>query len=299
MKTHSLKCVLSLSAMSLGLVALSGCNLESGAHAEPAVRIKLAESLSPAAKEGSPSEDGKGSGTAAATNTGGPGSFSGRVVFKGTAPGVKVMYAKGKAPKESDICSSHGDILVEDLLIGADNGIANVFVYLDKAPAGFKATPAASPALFDQKNCVFVTHAMICQTGQVVKLLNDDGLPHNTHTYPNKNDSFNSTVAKNDRNGVDLVYKKPEKTPLQVKCDFHAWMLAFHLPLDHPFGAVTDKDGNFKIENLPPGDYQFKVWHEKADGGKGGFLESKYKVSVKGGDVPPVTISADAAKFGL
>ena len=76
-------------------------------------------------------------------------------------------------------------------------------------------------------------------------------------------------------------------------------MLAFHLPLDHPFGAVTDKDGNFKIENLPPGDYQFKVWHEKADGGKGGFLESKYKVSVKGGDVPPVTISADAAKFGL
>lgn len=299
MKTHSLKFALSVAVTGLGLVATSGCSLESGAHAEPSVRIKLAESASLATKEGTSGASGTESGTAAPASTGAPGSFSGRVVFKGAAPGVKVMYAKGKAPKEADICSSHGDILVEELLIGADSGIANVFVYLDKAPAGFKATPAASPALFDQKNCVFTTHAMICQTGQVVKLLNDDGLPHNTHTYPNKNDSFNSTVAKNDRNGVDLVYKKPEKTPLQVKCDFHAWMLAYHLPLDHPFGVVTDKDGNFKIENLPPGEYQFKVWHEKADGGKGGFLENKYKVSVKGGDLPPVTISADAAKFGL
>lgn len=301
MKIHSLKnslCVLAVAALTSPLLLLvSGCTkLETGAHAEPSVRIKLAESSSPAIAEGSPATGSKEVTTTA--SSGGPGTLTGRVVFKGTAPGVKVLYAKGKAPKESDICSASGDILVEDLLIGSDNGIANVFIYLDKAPAGFKATAPSEPVKFDQKNCVFTTHAMICQVGQPVKLLNDDGLVHNTHTFPNKNDQFNSTIKAKDRDGVDFAYKKAEKTPLQVKCDFHAWMIAFHLPLDHPFGAVTDKDGNFKIENLPSGEYQFKVWHEKA-GGNGGFLESKYKVSVKGGDPPPVTITADASKFGL
>lgn len=277
------------------LLFVSGCSkLETGAFAEPSVRIKLADSLSPATKEEAPTAGDPGKAAAAGKS----GTLTGRVVFKGTPPPVRVMYAKGKAPKETEYCSATGDILVEDLLVSADGGIANVFVYLDKAPAGYKATPPTEPVPFDQKNCVFTTHALICQVGQPVLLLNDDGLVHNTHTYPNKNDPFNSTVAAKDRQGVPFAYKKPEKTPVQVKCDFHAWMLAYHLPLDHPFGAVTDKDGNFKIENLPPGEYQFKVWHEKVGGG-GGFLESKLKVSLKGGDPPPVTITADASKFGL
>src|SRR3569832_1569433 len=119
MKTHSLKFVLSVAVAGLGLVAVSGCSkLESGAHAEHSVRIKLAESLSPATKEVASGETGKEPGPATSATSGGPGSFSGRVIFKGAAPGLKVMYAKGKAPKEADICSSHGDILVEELLIG-------------------------------------------------------------------------------------------------------------------------------------------------------------------------------------
>lgn len=287
-------CALSLAGLSL--CALSGCGrLESGAHAEPSVRIKLAESI--VTDPGTPKDP------TTPASTGAPGTFSGRVVFKGAAPSPKVMYEMGKAPKESDVCSASGAIMDETLLIGPDNGdglrgIANVFIYLDKAPASFKATPSAETIVFDQKNCTFLTHAMICQTGQPIQITNDDDVPHNTKNFPLKNDQINPTVGKKDRVGVTVVYKKPERTPVAVKCDFHAWMSAYHLPIDHPFGAVTDKDGNFKIENLPAGEYQFKIWHEKADGGKGGFLESKFKVSVKG-DLKPVEIPEEAAKFGL
>lgn len=283
-------CGLPLAVLSLG--GLSGCGkLDTGAHAEPSVRIKLADAQVAVKEPGASAE-------APAVATGTPGTFSGRVIFKGAAPSPKVMYEKGKAPKESDVCSKDGAIMVEDLLVGADNGIANVFIYLDKAPKGFKATPPTEPIVFDQKNCTFLTHALICQVGQPVQITNADDVPHNTKNFPLKNDQINPTVGKKDQVGVTVVYKKAENKPVGVKCDFHAWMSAYHLPIDHPFGAVTDKDGNFKIENLPAGDYQFKIWHERADGGKGGFLESKYKVSVKA-DMKPVDIPEDAAKFGL
>ncbi|MFM9965031.1 MAG: hypothetical protein ACKV2Q_27845 [Planctomycetaceae bacterium] len=221
------------------------------------------------------------------------GKFFGRVIFKGVAPSARVMFEKGKAPKESDVCSASGPIMVEDLLVGKDNGIANVFIYLDKPPAGFKVTPRAGAVIFDQKNCTFLTHALVIQVGQPLKIINDDGYPHNTKNSPTKNDPMGATIGANDRTGATVVYKKAESAPVAVKCDFHAWMSAYHLPIDHPFGVVTDKDGNFEIENLPPGDHLFKIWHEKA-----GFLDKKYKVSVKA-DMKSIDISADAAKFGL
>ena len=105
--------------------------------------------------------------------------------------------------------------------------------------------------LFDQKGCRFLPHALLVQVGQTVQVVSDDPIPHNTHTYPGKNSQFNNLVGADDRKGLPLVYKSGEKQPFQVKCDYHAWMSAWHLPLDHPFAAVTGPDGSFRIENLP------------------------------------------------
>jgi hypothetical protein len=34
------------------------------------------------------------------------------------------------------------------------------------------------------------------------------------------------------------------------------------LIVDHPYYAVTDEHGNFKLTDVPPGDYQIEAWHE-------------------------------------
>ena len=49
---------------------------------------------------------------------------------------------------------------------------------------------------------------------------------------------------------------------LYIKCDVHNWMNAYIHIFDHPFYAVTGKDGSFEIPNLPPGEYELTVWHE-------------------------------------
>jgi len=62
--------------------------------------------------------------------------------------------------------------------------------------------------------------------------------------------------------------------------------------LDHPFMAVTDEEGNFSIEGLPAGSYEFRVWHERGD-----VLEKELKVDVKGGESTDMTLKYAAERF--
>ncbi len=55
---------------------------------------------------------------------------------------------------------------------------------------------------------------------------------------------------------------KPE-VMIHVKCDVHPWMSGYVGVLEHPFFAVTGKDGTFTIEGLPPGEYTVEAWQEK------------------------------------
>ena len=61
----------------------------------------------------------------------------------------------------------------------------------------------------------------------------------------------------------------------------HVWMGAYILIVDHPYAAVTGKDGRFEIRNLPVGNHEFRIWHEAV-----GYLEKKYVVTIKEGENP-------------
>ena len=63
--------------------------------------------------------------------------------------------------------------------------------------------------------------------------------------------------------------------------------------VDHPYAAVTDKEGKFTIPNLPVGEHEFRVWHERS-----GYLDRKYAVKVTKGDVAlkPLEVSVDKLK---
>jgi hypothetical protein len=57
-------------------------------------------------------------------------------------------------------------------------------------------------------------------------------------------------------------FTKPE-VMVPVKCNIHSWMHQFIGVLDHPYFAVSNKDGTFEIRNLPAGTYTLAVWQEK------------------------------------
>ncbi|MBI3863453.1 MAG: hypothetical protein HY290_16300 [Planctomycetia bacterium] len=228
----------------------------------------------------------------------GTGNFKGVVTLKGKAPERKVLHRKGDPNvKDPAVCAAE-DMLDDDFLVNekADNGVANVVIYLKKAPEGYKAPPPPEvPAVFDQKGCRFVPHVLALRVNQPLLLKSNDPAPHNTNIKPVRNTGFNQVIAPNNRTGEKFKYTKPETLPIPVSCDFHRWMKAHHLPLEHPFFAVTDENGKFEIKGLPPGKHMFTVWQEVGGYVKG--LNNKLEVEIKADQVTEKPLSFTAADF--
>lgn len=222
------------------------------------------------------------------------GTVKGQVVLDGALPKIDLLVPKGKADvRDAAVCAAQ-DVPDEKLVVDAESkGIANVVIYMAKKPEKIHPDLVKSKekeVTFDQKGCRFVPHVLMVRTDQQVRVLSDDAVAHNTHTYPLKNTSANFIVTPSNRIGVEL---KPlnlaERLPVKVGCDIHAWMTAYWVVVDHPYAAVTNAKGEFEIADLPVGKHEFIVWHEGA-----GYLDRKYAVDVKAGanDQKPLKYTA-------
>ncbi|MBI1310298.1 hypothetical protein GC176_03245 [bacterium] len=229
------------------------------------------------------------------TATGGTGTLTGVVTLTGSWTPLAVLFEKGdKTVKDADVCS-HDAIPNESVVVNAEagNGVANVFVYLAKVPKGVKVPDAsAEPVEMDQKGCTFTPRSLVVQKGQTVLIKSSDAVQHNVHTFPSLSAPFNSICPPNEQNGLKLVYEAAEREPISVKCDIHPWMQAWHLPLDHPYAAVTDAEGKFTIKDVPAGELSFRFWHEKA-----GFIEKSLSVTVKADETNELKIAIGADKL--
>ncbi len=181
---------------------------------------------------------------------------------------------KGTPPKERDITPLKDDPTCGKLhsemptthfyVVGPKGELADVVVSVQGAPAQSSGA-SAQPAVLDQRGCEYVPQILAVQTGQKIVVKNSDPVLHNVHDLPNP-DSGNA--EKNNAqmpNGPDLTFTfdKPEDF-LKFKCDVHPWMFAWVSIFNHPFFAISAKDGTFKISNVPPGKYTIKAAHRKA-----------------------------------
>lgn len=234
-------------------------------------------------------DSGNGPVTAEASGT--PASALGRVVLDGAAPKLMPIFAKGAAKADPSVCAKEDAIPDESLVLGSGGEIANVFVYLDKVPNGAPAFEPRDNSLLDQVACVFKPHAIFVQTGKPFPLKNSDPVPHNVQTTPQKNAAENNNM--NPGATLELKFKKPEKQPFEAKCAIHAWMKFYALVLDHPYAAVTDTTGKFEIPNLPSGEHQLRIWHERS-----GMISQKIKI-VGGKPTDLGDIKIPVAKMGF
>jgi hypothetical protein len=236
--------------------------------------------------------------TPAETAAKGYGNLVGTVTFEGSSQPRPPLVIAVK-PEDRAVCAAE-PMPDESLEVNtANKGIANVVIFLEKRPANIKpelAKPPKDPVFFDQKGCRFIPHVVAVETGQPLLVISDDDIPHNTHTNPKRNDGFNKVIKPKDRAGTPVNYKKPESAPISVVCDYHPWMKAYHFPIDHPYVAVTDKDGKFKIEGLPAGKHSFNVWHERGPGSSQ-LLERKLVITIDADKDNTKDLTYGATKF--
>ena len=148
---------------------------------------------------------------------------------------------------------------LEDLVVAEKSrGIQHVIVALIDVPAA--AVPASQPRQFVLENldCKFVPHASVMRVGDVVRATNSDPMLHTVHYYG----ILNANLALSGQ-GASMSRTVRRPGMIVVKCDVHGWMQAFIRVDDHPFHAVTDEQGRFRIADIPEGIYSIELWHEK------------------------------------
>ena len=96
---------------------------------------------------------------------------------------------------------------------------------------------------------------------QPVIIKNSDGTLQNIHSMANNNPQFNFAMPQVVKE-KETKFTKTED-PFYIKCDVHPWMKTWVGIFDHPYFAVTDENGNYKIENVPSGEYEIIAWQEK------------------------------------
>lgn len=179
--------------------------------------------------------------------------IKGKVVLAGPVPPPR----KVNLTIDQYVCGETKD--AEDLLLSPAREVRNAVVWLENPPPSAAWPAGAQKVEMDQNKCAFVPHVVIVPAGGTVDFLNSDRLLHNIHTMPKINPSINRTQPK-DRT-IPFTFEKPEI--VRINCDLHSWMQAWVVVAANPFYAITGADGQFTFDNLPPGQYQLQVWHER------------------------------------
>ncbi len=141
---------------------------------------------------------------------------------------------------------------------------SNVAIWLVPIDHLGVAVPVSSkllnPPQLLQRNKTFEPHVLIVPLGTLVEFPNQDPFFHNIFSlYDGRRfdlglyESGTKRSVKFDRPGVSFLF-----------CNIHAEMSAVVLAVDTPYFALSDRNGNLTIRNVPEGRYQMHVWYERS-----------------------------------
>ena len=131
-------------------------------------------------------------------------------------------------------------------------------VYLDPAPRAAFDLRDESRARMIQRDETFIPHVLAIVAGTTVDFPNSDRTYHNVFSL-SKARSFDlgryaagrSKAVRFDKPGIVRVF-----------CEIHSHMSAYILVFSHHYFAVTDDEGRYRIDDVPPGTYTVMAWNE-------------------------------------
>jgi Carboxypeptidase regulatory-like domain len=203
------------------------------------------------------------------------GKITGTVKLDGTPP-----HMRGIDMSKDPYCSKYhanSPAQLQLVVVGKDGGLENVVLYISQglAPTAANQKPANTP-VFDQKGCMYTPHVIAMDVGQEYKVITSDQTAHNIHPEP---DPMTGNIPWNRSQppGAPAIVEKwkAEEVAIPVKCNIHPWMHGYFVVVKGPY-AITDDNGSYTIENVPPGSYTVTSWQET-------YGTQSQKVTVAGG----------------
>ncbi len=131
-------------------------------------------------------------------------------------------------------------------------------VFLESGPRGAFEDRDPARSTLDQRRETFVPHVLAIMAGTTVDFPNSDATYHNVFSL-SKTQRFDLGRYKQGRS-KSVRFDRPGV--VRVFCDIHSHMSAFIVVFSHPYFAVTEPDGRYRIDGVPPGTYTVAAWYE-------------------------------------
>ncbi len=184
------------------------------------------------------------------------GTIKGTVKWQGPLPHL-VPSEINKDPQVCDpLGQKHRDL--ERLLVSPTGGVANTVVYLRNITAGKAMDLPLERRFLNQKSCRYEPHILLVPLDGIVTVKSSDPLLHTVHMSGSAD--YNLPFVTE---GQEISRPMNREGMVDLRCNAgHVWMNGEMVVAPHPYYAVTDKDGNFELTNVPPGQYELAAWHE-------------------------------------
>ncbi len=206
------------------------------------------------------------------------GALAGEIRFEGTPPARFPLGADQKAE-----CKHHPEVQhLSDIAIVNDGKVQYAFVHLKFGVDAARVPPVPQAALtLDQRGCIYTPHVLGLRAGQKLLVTNSDPTSHNVHVLAKRNSAPANRTMGQGQAALEYLFERSET--VLFKCDIHPWMGAVVHVEEHPWFAVSDGAGRFRIEDIPPGDYVVEAEHELFEGARG-------SVKIEGGKTRAIAL---------
>jgi plastocyanin len=163
--------------------------------------------------------------------------------------------------------------------------IQDVVVYLEGVEAPVPDAQRTDKITISSQNKTFVPHVEAVTVGSTITFPNMDDIMHNVFSISRGN-RFDLGLYKS---GASKTHRFDKPGLVRIYCNIHPQMSAFVLVTDNPYWTWAKQDGSFRIENVPPGRYTVRAWHEQA--------HSETQITVGEGGAEGVHFVLDASRY--
>jgi Carboxypeptidase regulatory-like domain len=174
----------------------------------------------------------------------------------GSVSGTITTGAKGPPPMrltiDQKICGN--ELPDEAIVVDAQGRLANAVVILTGVQRG-----GAGEGVIMNEKCRFAPRVQLIRPNASVRTTSKDPILHTTQAQQESGRTiFNVALPMP---GLNISKPIGGAGTVRLICNVHPWMRGWMIVTDDA-AAVSGADGRFSIDNVPPGTYELRVWHE-------------------------------------
>jgi hypothetical protein len=182
------------------------------------------------------------------------GRVTGSLNYTGPAPTDSVTHVT----TDADVC---GASLVDVSVRTRGPRVAGVVVWLTGVTAG-KPMPYTKRFDLMTQGCRLIPRVQTAIVGGTVNVRSADAVTHRTH-FARNGTALITVPETEDGQIVPTESVLTTAGLVEVTCEVHPWTHGWIAAFDQPYFTVTNDDGQFTIDSVPPGRYRITTWHER------------------------------------